>query len=162
MNTRTLITIAVIALVALGGYFLISNRAAAPTPIENEAATTSAPILGEEEPMGDPIFHALVEYTNDGFSPETVNIKVGETVRFVNNSDFSMWVGADEHPTHTSYDGTATSEHCANGLTIGGAFDMCRPAVAAEFWEFTFTKEGTFDYHNHTRASHGGTIVVTP
>ena len=71
-----------------------------------------------------------------------------------------MWVGADEHPTHTEYDGTSTREHCSDGQTLGGSFDMCRAAVAGEFWEYTFTKAGTFGYHNHVGASAVGTIVV--
>lgn len=156
MNSRTLIAIVAIVLIVLGGYFLLSNRAAAPEPEEEATQNTN-----EEIPAADNEFVALISYTNDGFSPANTNIKVGDTVRFVNNADGGMWVGADEHPTHTSYDGTATREHCANGAATGGAFDMCRQAAPGEFWEFTFTKAGTFDFHNHARANHGGSIVVS-
>jgi len=158
MNTRTLITIVVIALVVIGGYFLISSRAAAPAPEENEEISTQGQ---EQEPVGDDSYVALITYTDGGFSPATTNVKVGDTVRFVNNSARGMWVGADEHPTHTEYDGTATREHCAEGAATGGAFDMCRQGVPGEFWEFTFTKAGSFDFHNHAQSSHGGTVVVT-
>ena len=158
MNTRTLIAIVVIALVIIGGYFLISNRAVAPTP---EESTVEVSGQGQqEEPVGDNVYAALITYTDGGFSPATTNVKVGDTVRFVNNASRGMWVGADEHPTHTEYDGTATREHCQEGQTTGGAFDMCRQAAPGEFWEFTFTKAGTFDFHNHAQSSHGGTVVV--
>lgn len=159
MNTRILIAIIVIALVAIGGYFLLSSRATAPTPEANTEGTISGTV--EEEPVGDNEIAALVTYTDGGFSPATTNVKVGDTVRFVNNSSRGMWVGADDHPTHTKYDGTSTREHCDNGRTTGGSFDMCRQGVPGEFWEFTFTKAGSFAYHNHAQASHGGTIIVT-
>ena len=157
MNTRTLIALIVIALVAIGGYFLISNRAAAPMP-EDEAVTETTT---EEEPVGDNEYAALVTYTDGGFSPETTRIRVGETVRFVNNSARGMWVGSNEHPTHTEYDGSSTRDHCADGAATEGAFDMCRQGAPGEFWEFTFTKAGSFDFHNHAQAAHGGQIVVT-
>ncbi|HYE23491.1 MAG TPA: hypothetical protein VEA92_03575 [Candidatus Paceibacterota bacterium] len=158
MNTRTLITIVVIALIAIGGYFFLSNRAAAPTPIEEQV---TEPLATEEEPVGDTEYAALVTYTDGGFSPATTQVRVGDTVRFVNNSSRGMWVGVDEHPTHTEYDGTSTREHCADGAATGDVFDMCRQGVPGEFWEFTFTKAGSFDFHNHAQASHGGTIVVS-
>jgi len=160
MNTKLLIAIIVIALVVVGGYFLISSRAAAPS-IENTDAVQSETSQTEEEPVGDNEYAALITYTDGGFSPETTTIRVGETVRFVNNAGAGMWVGADEHPTHTEYDGTSTREHCVDGAATGGAFDMCRRAAPGEFWEFTFTKAGTFDFHNHAQAVHGGTVVVT-
>ncbi len=159
MNTKLLIAIIVIALVVVGGYFLISSRATAPTTEDTGALSVETP-QSEEEPVGDNEYAALITYTDGGFSPKTTTIKVGETVRFVNNSAGALWVGADEHPTHTQYDGTATSEHCVNGAAVGGSFDMCRRSVPGEFWEYTFTKAGTFDFHNHAQAAHGGTVVV--
>ena len=161
MNTKLLIAIIVIALVVVGGYFLISSRAAAPSTENMETTSTETSQTEEEMPVGDNEYAALITYTDGGFSPETTTIKVGETVRFVNNAGTGMWVGADEHPTHTEYDGTTTKEHCVDGAPVGGVFDMCRRAATGEFWEFTFTKAGTFDFHNHAQAAHGGTVVVT-
>jgi len=112
------------------------------------------PPFAEEEPMGDPIFHALVEYTDDGFVPKTVTINKGETVRFVNNSSKKVWVGGDNHPTHTNYP-EKTPDDC-----LGTSFDTCRSLVTAEFWEFTFNEVGEWGYHNHVRSSHGGTVIV--
>lgn len=158
MNTRTLIAIIVIALVAIGGYFLISSRAAAP--VEQPGSETGN-MQEEEGPVADNEYAALVTYTDGGFSPASTEVKVGDTVRFVNNSSRGLWVGADDHPTHTEYDGTATKEHCVDGSAVGGSFDMCRQGAPGEFWEFTFTKAGTFHFHNHAQAAHGGAIVVT-
>lgn len=158
MNTRTLIVIAAVALFALGGYFLLSNSAAAPTP---EASLPTTEVSSEEQPSADTEYASLVTYTDGGFSPESIAVRVGDTVRFLNNSSRGMWVGADEHPTHTQYDGTSTREHCANGTATGGSFDMCRQGAPGEFFEYTFTKAGSFDYHNHAQASDGGTVTVT-
>jgi len=158
MNTHTLIAILVVALVAIGGYFLISNRAAAPTP---EEPALSVEENMNEQPSADTEYAALITYTDGGFSPSNTTVRVGDTVRFVNSASRGMWVGADDHPTHTSYDGTATREHCANGSATGSSFDMCRQGAPGEFWEFTFTKAGTFEYHNHAQASDGGSVTVT-
>lgn len=155
MNTHTLIAAVVIALMVIGGYFLLSNRATAPeTPTETVETTPT------EERAAENTSSTIVTYTDGGFSPDTLSVSMGDTVRFVNNSSRGMWVGADDHPTHTSYDGTATGEHCENGAAVGGSFDTCRQAAPGESWEFTFTKAGTFEYHNHAQASHGGTVTV--
>lgn len=156
MNSRMLIAIVVIALIALGGYFLFSMRAAAPTNSEPIGAAEDV----QNETREEAPFAAIITYTDGGFSSSETTVRVGETVRFVNNAASGMWVGADEHPTHTSYDGTATREHCVDGTATGGSFDMCRQAAPGESWEFTFTKAGTFAYHNHARATHGGTVTV--
>jgi len=113
------------------------------------------PFAQEEEPMGDPIFHALVEYTDAGFSPKTVTISKGETVRFVNTSSSGVWVGGNNHPSHTQYP-EKSADDC-----LGTSFDTCRVLEgAAEFWEFTFNEVGTWGYHNHIRSNNGGTVVV--
>lgn len=102
----------------------------------------------------------VVTLTDAGFTPSTVTVAVGDTVRFVNDSSRGMWVGADEHPTHTEYDGTSTREHCVNGTAVGGTFDQCASTPRGSSWEFTFTRAGTFGYHNHTGASSVGTVIV--
>ena len=153
MNNNTIIAIIVIALVVIGGYFLISSKASAP-----ETDGTSMP--ANENNLGDDQSETVVTYTEDGFSPATITVKVGDTIRFANDSTSAMWVAADEHPTHTSYDGTSTKEHCVDGASTNGAFDMCHRGDPGATWTYTFTKAGSFDYHNHARASHGGTVVV--
>lgn len=97
----------------------------------------------------------IVTYTSNGFSPETVTVSVGDTVRFVNNSGNNMWVASDMHPTHADYDGTSLSQHCPDPTNT--SFDQCE---SGEEYTFTFTKTGTWNYHNHVRASHSGTIIV--
>jgi plastocyanin len=96
-----------------------------------------------------------VAYSSSGFSPKTITINRGDTVRFVAEDGASMWVGVDDHPTHAGYDGTSRTEHCAAGSIA--SFDQCQTGST---YSFTFTKTGTFGYHNHVAANHTGTIIV--
>ncbi|MBU2103664.1 hypothetical protein KKD81_02575 [Patescibacteria group bacterium] len=157
MNKTTLWTLLLVVLVAIiGGYMLFAKQAAAPTtetPVSEEL-----PPAGVGVPSEDSV--SLVSYTDSGFSPQTVTVSVGDTVRFTNTSSTGMWVGVDEHPTHTEYDGTSTKEHCVDGSAIGGTFDACRPYTSGESYEFTFTRAGTFEYHNHVGSSKTGTVIV--
>jgi plastocyanin len=90
-----------------------------------------------------------------------VNVKIGDTVTFVNNSSHGMWVASNVHPTHTEYDGTDTHTHCTNGADNNGGFDECSPVANGTSYSFTFTKAGTFSFHNHVNASDTGTVVVS-
>jgi len=87
---------------------------------------------------------AQINYTDQGFTPPSIEIKVGETVRFTNMSATGMWVASNPHPTHTDYP----------------ALDAKKVIFRGEFYEFNFSKSGTFKFHNHTNSSQGGTIVV--
>lgn len=99
-------------------------------------------------------FDALVTYTDEGYSPKTITISEGDTVRFLNNADGRMWTASAIHPTHTLY-----PEKTANDC-LGSAFDQCEAAENGTFWEFTFTETGEWNYHNHVRANHTGTVIV--
>jgi plastocyanin len=101
-----------------------------------------------------------ITYTDTGFSPKSVEVATGSTVRFVNTSTHGMWVGVDDHPSHTKYDGTSTKEHCAEGVNTNGTFDSCVAMAPGTVYNFTFTKAGTFVYHNHTKSADTGTVIV--
>ncbi|MEK7100985.1 MAG: hypothetical protein AAB921_02700, partial [Patescibacteria group bacterium] len=84
----------------------------------------------------------------------------GDAVQFINKSTHTMWVGVDDHPTHTEYDGTSTKEHCAAGKNLNGSFDQCIGSAPGTTYTYTFTKTGTFNYHNHTASKDSGSVVV--
>jgi len=123
-------------------------------PMMEDGTITTEMAAKAEVMNGDPIFHALVEYTDTGFSPATVSVKKGETVRFVNQSSNGLWVGGNNHPTHTQYPEKSASD------CLGTSFDTCRVLQPGEFWEFTFNEAGSWGYHNHRRARDGGTVNV--
>lgn len=96
-----------------------------------------------------------VYYTADGFEPESITIEQGDTVTWVNNVSSEMWVGSDNHPSHTQYDGTSVVRHCSGGES--DTFDQCS---TGEEYSFTFTKTGEWGYHNHRSPFDTGTVVV--
>jgi len=97
-----------------------------------------------------------VIYNSSGFFPQTLTIETGETVTWQSTGP-SMWVASAQHSTHTEYDGTTTSQHCSVPSSATSRFDACEDT---EEYMFTFDKVGEWDYHNHLRSGHTGTIVV--
>lgn len=161
MNTKVAwIAVVVIVALALLWFFMRTNQAPEPAPESASVTATSTETAATAPEEDGPEEVMIVTLTDTGFIPATITIAVGDTVRFVNNSSRGMWVGADEHPTHTEYDGTSTREHCVNGTAVGGTFDQCASTPRGSSFEFTFTKAGTFGYHNHTGASSVGTVIV--
>lgn len=98
----------------------------------------------------------VVTYTGSGFSPSTVEVSVGDTVVWMNDSGGRMWVASAVHPTHERYGGTTLNEHCSGGSS--STFDQCSDGSS---YSFTFDKAGEWGYHNHLNASHTGTVIVT-
>lgn len=79
-----------------------------------------------------------------GFTPKSVHIAQGETVRFLNKSSHSFWPASDNHPAHDLYEG----------------FDAGRPIEPGESWNFTFTDEGVWWFHDHLRPYFRGYVAV--
>ncbi len=124
---------------------------------ENRSGSdTGASASAETVPATPP----TVTYTDTGFSPKSISVAIGDTVRFVNTSTHGMWIGVDDHPSHTEYDGTSTREHCTEGKNTNGSFDSCVAVAPGTAYNYTFTKAGTFGYHNHVKSSDTGTVVV--
>lgn len=139
-------TLAIIfAVVVLGGYFSLKFFT---KPAQQQPSQTSAPATAQN----------VVTYMDSGFVASTLNIKVGDTVTFKNGSSQAMWVASAMHPTHMVYGGTSLTEHCPD--TAGVAFDACTGTQPGSSWSFTFTKAGSWKYHNHLNPQHFGAIVV--
>ena len=109
-----------------------------------EYGTPGVGRLPEEEDGGTQTDRNLVAYAEEGFSPTVLRVKVGTTVRFRNDTTADLRVASDPHPTHDNL----------------SAFDSVSLLSQGESYSFTFTRLGTFGYHNHQQASHKGTIIV--
>ena len=155
MNGNVIGTIIVLIIVIVGGWFLLSgNQASAPSTITtDEAAVTSTTINVPPTPP------TTIVYSDQGFSPASITVTVGTIVTFVNQSSDDMWVASAMHPTHTVYSGTSLSQHCPD--TDNSTFDECKGDVSGSSFSFTFTKEGTWKYHDHLNPTRFGTIIVT-
>lgn len=150
---KVLTAILVVAVIIVAVLLLTSNDAVAPGDDDNNATTTE-----EQTNVPDSSPQTVeVSFTDDGYSPRSITIDAGDTVRFVNNSDSNFWPASAVHPTHEVYDGTTLNEHCTAGDV---AFDACGPLAPGDSWSFTFNKVGTWNYHDHRTPSFTGSVTV--
>ena len=81
------------------------------------------------------MFNALASYIDGTFEPKNVAIKAGQTIRFVNNSTDDLNL-------------------------CGTAFTSCTTLKPGQYWQFTFTKAGTWTYDNKLQTTASGSVVV--
>ena len=100
----------------------------------------------------------VIHMTDDAYEPSEVTILQGETVIFENVSTKERWPASNIHPTHTVYPGTDIKD-CGSDAEEG-MFDACRGLRPGESFSFTFTKVGSWRFHDHLEANIVGKIVV--
>lgn len=76
---------------------------------------------------------AIVKMTKNGFEPEEIKIKKGQTVTWVNEDTDFHWPASNLHPTHQIYP----------------EFDSRKPLAPGEHWSVTFEKTGEWRCHDH-------------
>ncbi|MBP7114547.1 MAG: cupredoxin domain-containing protein [Candidatus Peribacteraceae bacterium] len=79
-----------------------------------------------------------------GFDPETLTVKTGTKVCFVNEDPEARWPASNIHPTHEIY----------------SEFDPATPVPSGETWCFTFDKPGIWQFHDHLYPEFTGRITV--
>lgn len=124
-----------------------------PTPVPTTTQPTPTSTATERVPASLPRSVTVV-YDGTNFTPRDVTIIEGGTVKFVNVSDQKMWVGSNDHPTHTLYPVQSDSD------CLGSSFDQCTATGKDSSWSYTFTRVGAWAYHNHVRARNGGSVTV--
>jgi len=112
----------------LGGNKSSSGSSASGSPTKHVKATHTPP---------SPKAANLVTITSAGYKPDTLQVKVGDTVTWTNNDSAAHTVTSD----------------------TAGVFDSGSIAQGATF-KFTFTQAGTFTYHSTSDSSWKGTITV--
>jgi len=164
---KIIISVVIVAICIFGGYFIFNNIYQSSLSNEElqETATESTLEQANDNTISEPATgqattptNNVITYTDSGYSPSTLTIKVGETVIFKNESSKGMWTASGMHPTHIVYSGTSLDEHCPD--TENTTFDECTSALPGEFWSFTFQQKGTWTYHNHVKAQDFGKIIV--
>ncbi|HEY4496279.1 MAG TPA: hypothetical protein VJC04_02910 [Candidatus Paceibacterota bacterium] len=145
--------IIIVAIIALGGYFLFKREQPSPTmpqaPEQPAIPELSSQPSAEVTSMTT---EKVITYTDTGYSPNTLTIKNEEIVTFKNQSVKSMWPASAMHPTHQEYP--------TIGGCFGSTFDACKGFLPGESWSFKFDKTGTWKYHDHLNPSNFGTIIV--
>lgn len=85
-----------------------------------------------------------VRVESGGFYPPELIIRRHDTVRWDNFDSKSAWPASDNHPQHLIYP----------------EFDSLKGIFRGESYSFTFSKIGTWRYHDHLDATRVGTIIV--
>ena len=142
-----LVGLALLLVVGGGGYYLVAQK----------GATTGDEVAANWDGLSDDELVAAaskattpgstaVVYTNKGFLPSAVTIKLGQKVRFFNQSGEKLWVMQAPNPGA----GNALPE-----------FDQNNNITKGQAWELTFNKVGTFTYLNNSNPKMMGTVTVT-
>ena len=100
---------------------------------------------------------SVIRITPDGFVPTRVEITAGDTVVFVSDDDKPHWVASDVHPTHSAYPG---SDIRLCDTKTERIFDACHGLSKGERYRFTFTRAGTWKFHDHLNPPLQGEVVV--
>lgn len=149
MFKKYVVVIIIILVVGLGLYFWSQKTPLSSPETTNPQNQESANQQTAKTPAAE---KNIVTYTDSGFSPTPLEIKIGSTVVFKNNSSEPMWVASAMHPTHTIYP--------TKGGCIGSTFDECQGIAPGGSWSFKFDILGSWNYHNHMNAKRFGIIVV--
>ena len=146
------IILAVVVLVILAGGVLLFTRskATAPstpammykTPTQTQTQT-AAPSVSVTTSSTTSTQQQTVNVTANGFDPQTVTVKAGTRVVWMNKSGGSVFVASNNHPTHLLYPPLNLGQF-ADGSSV----------------QLVFDKPGSYGYHNHLNPSQTGTIVV--
>jgi plastocyanin len=87
-----------------------------------------------------------IDITENGFKPSEITVKQGTSVIFKNTDTDGHWPASNPHPTHTDLPG----------------FDALQPIATGNTYSYTFTKLGTWGYHDHLHPNLHGSVIVTP
>ena len=160
MNRNILIGIIVLLVGVAVGWFVLQGgqqpqEQGTPTPPSQQMLVTpgvtemvvveTSPGPAMEKGGVPAVATSTVAYTDSGFTPNTITVKQGTTVRFTNQSSRGMWVASAVHPTHQLLPG----------------FDQLASVAKGGTYDYTFAKVGTWKYHNHVNATDTATVVVT-
>ena len=88
----------------------------------------------------------IINMDGNGFEPDKLTIKAGESVVFVNKDTQEHWPASDDHPSHQIYP----------------EFDPKRGLCPGESWSFKFDRIGTWGMHDHLFSAFHGSITVQP
>lgn len=155
MNNKIIIGVIVSVVVIGGGILLLSKNNQQPPqtvtkqpPVTTTTQPTQEPIsspLASQAPSGTMITEeaGAVTVTTMGFVPQTITVKPGTKVTWINKSGDVANVSSDFHPTHLVYP----------PLNLGSFTDKSSVSLV-------FDKPGTYNYHNHLNPGEKGTVIV--
>ncbi len=148
MNTTQRIVIGIIlCIVVVAGVYFVQSPPVTPAKqlavsVETNPKTPSA----------------VITMDDNGYTPNIVTIKAGESVEWVNKSTKDFWPASNIHPTHSLY----PDSNIFRCLTPEepNIFDACLPIESGKTYSFTFKYVGEWKYHDHLRPNKTGIIRV--
>jgi len=122
-----------------------SMQEAPVAPVMTPKAITTAPktVVKTTAPAMTKDGSYIVYYTDRGFSPSTITIKPGKSIHFVNSSNKAMSVATTEPNDQ-----------------VRGEFNQGKTVGKGGVYDFTFLKEGLWQYMNRNNSADKGMIVV--
>lgn len=124
----------VVLMLVLGGAVKVLGK---PISLSSKISASSP------EGFREPRFYT-VSYKSGVFSPTNLRIHIGDTVRFKNESFFSIRIVSDPQ-------------------IVGGqvpVFDSVGNIPQGSYFSYTFAEKGIFGYHNNKDSEEQGTIIV--
>ena len=109
-------------------------------PRDQAAFGSGSPVPSPTE-MREPRFYTIT-YKSGVFSPTNLRIHSGDTVRFKNDSFFSIRIISDQ---------------TSNKIPM---FDSVGDVPQGSYFSYTFSEKGIFGYHNNKNPDQQGTIIV--
>ncbi|MBI5452604.1 hypothetical protein HY945_04010, partial [Candidatus Gottesmanbacteria bacterium] len=149
MNKKNYFIAGGVALIVLvAGYFLLSGSKqyqSTQTPVGPTEEIVASPtvvmpseVVPTESTSGAKVTkNTTIDYTDSGFAPKSITVKVGTAVVWTNKTNSPMWVASAPHPSHTDLAG----------------FDQLKSVNNGGTYSYTFTKVGNWKYHNHMAPS---------
>ena len=149
-NSKVIVILAFLILVFGGGAWKLLSNGQVPAPAPASQDTN----LPQQEAGSQ----TVITYTDQGYSPASVNIKKGDTVAWKNESLKDMWPASALHPTHTVYPGSGITK--CNTAEQPAIFDACASINPGSSWSFKFLQAGSWKFHDHLSTTNFGTINV--
>lgn len=138
MNNRVLLLIiGALILVFVAGILILNNKSA------NQVTQKLTQINSNQQPTIVAKKEVIIDVTEKGFSPETITIKAGTRVVWINRTKGTVTVNSDKHPTNLLYPPLNLGEF-GKGSSV----------------QLVFDKPGKFTYHNYLIPSQTGTVIV--
>lgn len=119
---------------------------------ESPNVSNNQPPTNQSQPAQNPKT-VIISITDSGFSPNSITITKGDSVKWINNSSVPSHPASDPHPAHNGYPTT--------GGCVGSTFDACSALQPGDSWTFKFDFTGSWGYHDHVNPSMRGTVIVT-
>lgn len=139
MFSKKLLILGGVLIIVFFAYFIFKGSYS--VPVNTDDSVTSTPSVARENPAtASGVVQSQISIKNFSFDPQSITIKPGTTVTWINNDSVPHTITSDPD----------------------GATFKSQTLQPGEKFQFTFASAGTFPYHCSIHPSMQGNIVVVP